>query len=185
TTGQEAVRRVADSVAAAAGEYVYSRDERSLHQVVAGLLTGKGLKLALAESCTGGLLAKSMTDLPGSSDYFHSGVVSYSNRAKSIFLGVPEELIAGHGAVSEQVCRAMAEGMKARTGADYTIAVTGIAGPAGGTAEKPAGTVYIGLSSPAATKVERFGFTGDREQVRLRSSVKALELLWRSLMNDR
>jgi nicotinamide-nucleotide amidase len=148
------------------------------------MLSEKGLKVALAESCTGGMLAERMTDLPGSSVYFDCGVVSYSNEAKSIFLDVPGELIAGHGAVSEQVCRAMAGGLKKRTGADYTIAITGIAGPSGGTPAKPVGTVYIALSSPEETAVERFSFTGDREQIRLRSSIKALELLWRSLTGE-
>ena len=181
---ENSLRRIADTVASAAGDQVYSRDERSLDKVIAETLSEKGLKVALAESCTGGALAKSMTDLPGSSVYFHSGVVSYSNQAKNIFLKVPEELIAEHGAVSEQVCRAMAEGMKKRTGADYTIAITGIAGPSGGTPAKPVGTVFICLSSPEETSVERFSFTGDREQVRLRCSIKALELLWRSLTRE-
>jgi len=181
---ENTLRRLADKVAASAEGHVYSRDERSLNRVIAEILGGKNLKLALAESCTGGLLAKSITDLPGSSVYFHSGVVSYSNEAKSSFLGVPGELIAEHGAVSEQVCRAMAEGLKKRTRADYTIAVTGIAGPGGGSPAKPVGTVYIALSSAEKTPVERFSFGGDREQIRLRSSNKALELLWRALTGE-
>jgi competence/damage-inducible protein CinA-like protein len=175
------LRRIADTVAASVSDYVYGRDERSFYEVVGELLRQRGYKVALAESCTGGLLAKKMTDVPGSSDYFECGVVSYSNEAKKILLGVPEKLIAEHGAVSEQVCRAMAKGLKKRTGADYTIAITGVAGPGGGTSEKPVGTVCIGLCSPAKTTVERISLTGDREQVRLRSSVKALELLWFNL----
>ena len=184
TPDENLLQRVADMVAASVRCHVYSRDERSLDRVVAEMLSEKRLKVALAESCTGGMLAERMTDLPGSSVYFDCAVVSYSNEAKSIFLDVPEELIAEHGAVSEQVCRAMAGGLKKRTGADYTIAITGIAGPGGDTPAKPVGTVYIALSSPEETAVERFSFTGDREQIRLRSSIKALELLWRSLTGE-
>ncbi|MCE5270203.1 competence/damage-inducible protein A [bacterium] len=175
------VERIADHVAAVAAEGVYSRDERDLFQVDGDLLAGRGQRLALAESCTGGWLAKTFTDAPGSSRYLESAVVSYSNAAKSTFLGVEEALIQAHGAVSEPVARAMAEGVRQRAGADYALSLTGIAGPGGGSPEKPVGTVFIALAGPGGTAVRHFSFGGDREQVRWRAVVKAAELLWRTL----
>ncbi|MEA1996318.1 MAG: competence/damage-inducible protein A [Gemmatimonadota bacterium] len=177
------IRRVAGHLAACAGNYVYTTDEKSIFQVIAGLLKSRGLKLAVAESCTGGLVAKTITDQPGSSEYFQAGVVSYSNEAKSTFLGVEDNLIAEHGAVSEPVAGAMALGLKEKTGADYTLAITGIAGPGGGSSEKPVGTLFIALSGPGhAAEVQRFSFRGDREQIRHSSMVKAAEILWRKLI---
>jgi PncC family amidohydrolase len=110
--------------------------------------------------------------------------VSYSNAAKSVFLGVDPALLEAHGAVSEPVCRAMAEGVKSRSGADWALSVTGIAGPEGGSVEKPVGTVFIGLAGPSGTEVKQFSFGGDREQLRWRTVVKAVELLWRALTGD-
>lgn len=137
-----------------------------------------GLKIATAESCTGGMIAAGLTDIPGSSDVFERGFVTYSNEAKTELLGVPAGLIADPGAVSEPVARAMAEGALVRSHADITAAVTGIAGPGGGSAKKPIGLVFIGVArrgEPAA--VERHVFPGDRAEIRRATVLRALELL--------
>ena len=128
------------------GRAVYSIDGRPLEAVVGDLLRERGMTIAVAESCTGGLLASRLTDVPGSSDYVDRGVVCYSNRAKTELLGVPEALIAEHGAVSEPVARAMAEAIRARARTNVGIGITGIAGPGGGTPEKPVGTVAIAVA---------------------------------------
>lgn len=136
------------------------------------------LKVATAESCTGGMIASAITDIAGSSHVFERGFVTYSNEAKVDLLGVPAPLIAEHGAVSEAVARAMAEGAIAHSRADIAVAVTGIAGPGGGSAEKPVGLVYIGAGrrgEPVA--VERHVFSGDRAAVRQATALRALELL--------
>lgn len=133
--------------------------------------------MATAESCTGGLIAGACTDLAGSSDWFERGLVSYSNRAKTELLGVPAAMIAGHGAVSEAVARAMAEGARERSGVDWAVAVTGVAGPAGGNAEKPVGTVWFAWSTPTGTQAQMRHFPGDREAVRLATVQHALNTL--------
>jgi nicotinamide-nucleotide amidase len=143
---------------------------------------GKGLKIATAESCTGGLIAASLTDIPGSSDVFERGFVTYSNESKTELLGIPASLIAEHGAVSEQVARAMSAGALAHSPADVAIAVTGIAGPGGGTAEKPVGLVYVAAAQRGGGQsVQRHLFDGDRESVRL-STVRAALALALSLV---
>lgn len=137
-----------------------------------------GLKIATAESCTGGLIAASLTEIPGSSDVFERGFVTYSNQAKAELLGIPPSLIADAGAVSEPVARAMADGALAHSHADIAVAVTGIAGPDGGSLEKPVGLVFIGASrrgKPAA--VERHIFPGDRAGIRRATVLRSLELL--------
>jgi nicotinamide-nucleotide amidase len=143
----------------------------------------RGWRLATAESCTGGWIAKSLTDIPDSSQWFESGVVSYSNAAKTQLLGVPTDLIAAHGAVSEPAVRAMADGARARFGTDVALAVSGIAGPNGGTADKPVGTVCFAWATPSGTTVARRAFAGGREAVRRQSVALALErlidLVWR------
>lgn len=179
--GAAELDRVADHVASTVPEYVYCRDNRDLFQVVGDLLAERGQTVAFAESCTGGWLSKSFTDTSGASRYVLGGVVSYSNALKSGLLGVPTELIESHGAVSEPVCRAMAEGLGRSSGADYTVSVTGIAGPEGGTEAKPVGTVFIGIRGPGGNECRHFAFTGDRAQVRRRSVIKAAELLFRAL----
>jgi nicotinamide-nucleotide amidase len=143
----------------------------SLVAALADALRARGWHLASAESCTGGMIAAACTDLAGSSDWFERGVVSYSNAAKTDMLGVPAALIAQHGAVSEPVARAMAEGMQRSSGADLAVAVTGVAGPAGGTPAKPVGTVWFGFAQRAAdgslhVASEQRRFDGDRGQVR-------------------
>jgi nicotinamide-nucleotide amidase len=129
-------------------------------------LKTRGLMMATAESCTGGLIAGACTDVSGSSDWFERGFVTYSNAAKSELLGVPTELIAQHGAVSEPVARAMAAGARAHSPAQVTVAVTGVAGPTGGSADKPVGTVWFGWATPAGTFTEHQRFDGDRAAVR-------------------
>ena len=163
------------------GDIIFSeRAELGLVEVVAEALVARGETLALAESCTGGLVAKMCTDLPGSSRWFVEGFVTYANSAKTGRLGVAPELIAEHGAVSEAVARAMAEGARKVSGADWALAVTGIAGPDGGTADKPVGTVHLALAGPEGTRhlLRRFPF--DRARNRIVSAHAALELLRRS-----
>lgn len=146
---------------------------------VAELLKEHKRTVATAESCTGGLIAKLLTDIPGSSEYFIEGVVAYANEAKTRLLGVPAELIAEHGAVSKQVAAAMALGCRAKSGADFALSTTGIAGPTGGTTEKPVGLVYIGLADAHGCRVEelRLDRVLSRAQIRERTAVSALNLL--------
>ena len=138
-------------------------------------LRARGWRMATAESCTGGLIAAACTDLAGSSDWFERGVVSYSNTAKTELLGVPAELIAAHGAVSEPVARAMAAGALARSPAQLSVAVTGVAGPAGGSAARPVGTVWFGWCVDGQTDAERCQFAGDRAAVRAQTVTHALQ----------
>jgi nicotinamide-nucleotide amidase len=161
----------------ALGPSVYSVDGRTLEAVVGHLLRESSWTIALAESCTGGLLTSRLTDVPGSSDYVERGVVCYSNRAKVELLGVSSSLIAEHGAVSEQVARAMAEGVRSRAGTNVGIGVTGVAGPGGGTPEKPVGTVAIAIVAGDDARVRTFQFIGDREQVKYQSAQAALNML--------
>ena len=137
----------------------------------------QGKTLAVAESCTGGLLAKLITDVPGSSRYFTYGWVTYSNESKSRMLGVPAEMIEKHGAVSEQVARAMAQGARRNAGTDYALAITGIAGPGGGTEQKPVGLVYIAVDNQDGTDTSRYVFSSDRSSVRVRAAQTALNIL--------
>jgi len=137
-------------------------------------LTARSLSLCTAESCTGGLIAGRITSVPGASACFEGGIVTYSNRAKTILLGVPAELIEHHGAVSEEVARAMAEGARERLGTDIAVAVTGIAGPAGGSPEKPVGTVFISLAAPGMTSARGCNFGGTRHEIRKHSGDEAL-----------
>ncbi len=175
------VERVADHVAATLRECCFTRDERGLPEVIGELLTGRGATLAAAESCTGGLLGKQLTEAPGASRFFLGAVVCYSNRLKEKLLEVPAALLERHGAVSEPVARAMAEGALRVTGASHALAVTGIAGPEGGAPDKPVGTVCIALAGPEGVSVRSLRLAGDRAQVRHRAAVKALEILWHSL----
>jgi nicotinamide-nucleotide amidase len=159
------------------GELVYGTEEQSLAEVVGEKLAGQGKTLAVAESCTGGLLAKLLTDIPGSSNYFTYGWITYSNQAKSSELGVDADLIDQYGAVSEQAARAMATGARNRAGTDYAISITGIAGPAGGTEQKPVGIVYIGVDSNNGCFIRQFFLSGNRRFIRLRAAQTALNLL--------
>ena len=146
-------------------------------QTLAATLRQRGWMMTSAESCTGGLIASACTDLAGSSDWFERGFVSYSNAAKTELLGVPPALIAAHGAVSEPVVRAMAEGAIARSAAQASVAVTGVAGPSGGSADKPVGTVWFGWCVAGQTQAERQHFDGDRAAVRAQTVAHALARL--------
>lgn len=161
--------------------HVFGYDDDTLESRVAGFLSQRGLRLAVAESCTGGLLAKILTDIPGSSSYFWGSVCSYSNEAKEIFLGVNPDTLNRFGAVSSETAAEMATGLRQRSGADYTISITGIAGPGGGTADKPVGLVFIGLASPEGCIVKELRFVGHREAIRILAVKSALDLLRRHL----
>ena len=175
-----AVRELQDAL----GSSIYSADGRPLPRVVGDLLRSAHWTVAVGESCTGGLLASLLTDVPGSSEYVERGVVCYSNRAKVEWLGVPESLIAEHGAVSEAVAQSMAEGVRTRAHADVGIGVTGIAGPGGGTPDKPVGTVAIAVVAGDDTRVRTFQFIGEREQVKYQSAQAAMNML-RLMMLER
>jgi nicotinamide-nucleotide amidase len=161
---------------------VFSTSGEELEEVVGRLLGKQGKTLATAESCTGGLLGHRLTNVPGSSEYFLEGFITYSNSAKIRALDVPDKLIQDHGAVSVEVARAMAEGVRQKAGASYGLAVSGIAGPTGGTAEKPVGLVYTALAWDDGADVVKNIFLGNRKQVKFQSSQKALDMLRRHLL---
>jgi nicotinamide-nucleotide amidase len=178
------LRAAAELIRERAGEHVYGEGDTDLAAVVLDRARRSGLSLAAAESCTGGLVGGRLTDVPGSSDVFAGGVVCYANRLKTELLGVPGDLIAAHGAVSEEVARAMAEGARPRLSADVTVSVTGIAGPAGGTPEKPVGTVWFAVASAGKTEAKRVIFLGSRREIRERAAQTALFLVYRRLLSD-
>lgn len=149
----------------------------TLEKKIGKILRERSLTLGLAESCTGGLVAGRVTSIPGSSAYFMAGFVTYSNSAKTKFLAVPDRLIKQHGAVSDAVARHMAKGVRETAGADIGISITGIAGPAGGSPEKPVGTVFVGLATIKNVCVRKFLFNGSRHKIRKQSSVEALTIL--------
>jgi nicotinamide-nucleotide amidase len=183
----EADRRLssaAELVAARAGEHVYGEGDVDLAAVVLERARRAGVSVGAAESCTGGLLGGRLTDIPGSSDVFIGAVVCYANRLKTELLGVSAASIEAHGAVSEAVARAMAEGALQRLGVDLAVSVTGIAGPGGGTADKPVGTVWFALASPGRTDARRIVFLGSRREIRERAAQTALYLLDRRLLAD-
>ena len=163
-------------------DFVFSAQDESLEQVVLLMLGMRNLTLATAESCTGGLIAQRFTSVPGSSRSFLGGAVVYGDTLKTTFADVPKELIQRHGAVSEEVARALAEGIRRRTRADLGISVTGIAGPGGATLHKPVGRVYIAIAGELATSAHEFNLMGDRERVRWFASQHALALLRQRLM---
>lgn len=164
----------------AAGErFVFARDEEPTAALVLGLLRERGLTLATAESCTGGLVASRLTSVPGASDVFVGSVVAYANEVKAEALGVPEEVLDRHGAVSAETAAAMAEGARTRLRADVAVSITGIAGPDGGTPEKPVGLVYLHAAGPMGERSQKFELPGDRETVRTRAAVGALHLVRR------
>ena len=179
---EQRLSAVTDEVRRALGDHLFAEDDASIDSVVADLFRRTGATLSLAESCTGGLLAKRITDLPGSSSYFFEGAVTYSDAAKQRTLQVPSEVLRTTGAVSADTAVAMATGMRNRTGSELAVAITGIAGPEGGSDEKPVGTVYIALASRDGCRATRFTFTGNRAEIRGITAFTALDLIRRSLM---
>jgi nicotinamide-nucleotide amidase len=180
---EAALAAAVQQVVGVLGLDVYSTDGRPLEQVVGELLVHRRLRIAVAESCTGGLITSRLTDVPGSSRYVQQSVVTYSNEAKTSWLGVPPDLITAHGAVSEEVALAMVEGMRERAGVDVAVAVTGIAGPGGGSPEKPVGTVVVAAVVGSATRSRMFRFIGEREMVKFQASQAALDMVRRMLQN--
>ncbi|MEO7673041.1 MAG: competence/damage-inducible protein A [Pyrinomonadaceae bacterium] len=164
------------------GTAVFSVNGEKMEEVVGRMLTERGETLALAESCTGGLIAMRLTDVPGSSAYFVEGAVAYSNKAKIRSLGVSQEMLESHGAVSAETAEAMAAGIRERSGADYGISVTGIAGPDGGSAEKPVGTVFVGFADRTSRRSLKLTLPGDRYLIRWRSSQASLDYLRRQML---
>ncbi|HEX4745587.1 MAG TPA: competence/damage-inducible protein A [Gaiellaceae bacterium] len=172
---------VTDSLRSDLGQYLFSEDERTISEIVVDLCRARGLRLATAESCTGGLVASRLTSVPGSSDVFVGSVVAYANVVKEEVLGVPGALVAQYGAVSEEVAAAMAAGARERLGADVAVAVTGVAGPGGATPEKPVGLVFVHAVGPDGERGVRTELPGDRDMIRGRATAAALHLVRRLL----
>lgn len=177
SAGEAALDVAVGELVAVLGPSVYSTDGRPMEAIAGDLLRENALTIAVAESCTGGLLASRLTDVAGSSAYFDRGVVCYSNRAKVEWLGVSEALLESHGAVSEPVALAMAEGVRSRADADVGVGITGIAGPGGGTPEKPVGTVAIAVVTPRGSAVRTFQFIGPRDMIKFQSAQGAMNML--------
>ena len=169
-------------IEAALGEAIYGYDQESLAMVVGRLLLAKNWTLATAESCTGGMIGQWLTAVAGSSAWYQGGVISYANRVKEEVLVVPTAMLAAHGAVSGEVAKAMAVGVRRLCRADLAIAVTGIAGPDGGGPKKPVGTVYISLANAEGARAERFLFSGDRRRIREVSAQTALNMVRKGLL---
>ena len=167
------------------GRFLYSADGRTVEEMVLDRCRDRGYSMATAESCTGGLVAARLTSVPGSTDVIVGGIVSYANEVKIEQLGVPAELIEQHGAVSAEVAEAMARGARERLGVDVAVSVTGIAGPGGGSEEKPVGLVYYHAETPEGGHGSKFDFPGDRDSIRRRSVVASLHLVRRLLEQNR
>jgi nicotinamide-nucleotide amidase len=167
------------------GRHLFAEDERPVEEIVLALCRARGLTVATAESCTGGMVAERLTSVPGSSDVFRGAVIAYADDVKEAELGVPADILRGHGAVSAETAAAMAAGARARLRADIAVAVTGIAGPGGGTPEKPVGLVYAHAETPETSRGIEFSFPADRESVRRRASVAALHLVRRLVSQSR
>jgi nicotinamide-nucleotide amidase len=184
-TAVERLRAAHGELVAALGPDVFSTDGRSMEEVVGTALRERRLTIAAAESCTGGLLMSRLTDVPGSSDYVLGGAIVYSNALKTALAGVPSALIEAHGAVSEPVAMALAEGVRARTGADLALGITGIAGPGGGTPQKPVGTVVIALSAAGAgSRVRTLSLFGGRSLIKFQATQAGLDMVRRTLLTS-
>jgi nicotinamide-nucleotide amidase len=179
----EKVQKLVRYLESVCGRYIYGSDDDTIEGVVGQLLKDNDKTLAMAESCTAGQLGMLITSVPGSSAYFLGGIIAYSNDAKVEQLSVEPDIIKQYGTVSEQCAKAMAEGCRKALGSDYALSITGIAGPEGGTAEKPVGTTFIGLSSVHGTYAREFNFGAHRESNRARASYAALELLRREILD--
>ena len=176
------VEELAEKIEDELGDAIFSRKGETIEQIVSYLLQMRGMTLAVAESCTGGLLAERITSLGGSSRYFLGGAVVYSNELKTQFANVPKALIDRHGAVSREVAAAMAEGIRRRCLASYGVGITGVAGPSGGSEQKPVGLVYIALAGEEGTQVVERNFPGDRKRIRQFATQQALEMIRRALV---
>jgi len=165
------------------GEEFLGQGDVTLQEIVGRLLIEQATRIAVAESCTGGLITSLLVDVPGISSVLDRGLVTYSNESKTALLGVQEEVLRTHGAVSRVTARSMAEGVRSLAGTEIGLAVTGIAGPEGGTVDKPVGTVFIGLSTPKGNEVTEYHFQGDRKAIRLQSAQMALDRVRRYLLN--
>jgi nicotinamide-nucleotide amidase len=174
--------RVCETIRARLGPLVYGEGDETLEQVTGRLLAQHGVRVAVAESCTGGLIAEKLTDVPGSSAYFLGGVVAYADAAKTALLGVPAAMLAEYGAVSDAVARAMAEGVRARFAADLAVSTTGISGPEGGTDAKPVGLVHLALADAKGTHSDHFVFPLDRTRHRQLTAQVALDWIRRRLL---
>jgi nicotinamide-nucleotide amidase len=180
--GQEKVDQLVEEIEAELGDLVFSDNGDSLEQIVGYYLQMRGATVAVAESCTGGLLAERITSVSGSSRYFLGGAVVYSNALKTAFADVPAELIAEHGAVSREVAAALADGIRKRCGSSFGVGITGVAGPTGGTAEKPVGLVFHAVASETGVEVVERNFPGARSRIRQFASQQALDMLRKKLM---
>ncbi len=184
-TGREVINKIArieKRIRGIAGQYIIGADDDTLEAIVSTRLSGSKKTLSLAESCTGGLLASKLTALPGASKFFLGGVVSYDNSMKIRALGVPESVIEKFGAVSEETATQMAQGVRDETKSDYALSITGIAGPTGGSEHKPIGTIWIGIADANGSQAFHYQFGGDRQLIRERASIAALELLRKKLL---
>jgi nicotinamide-nucleotide amidase len=182
STAEQKIKKIETYIRLRAEKYIYGTEDEELEEVIGTLLTEHKLTLAIAESCTGGLIVHRITNVPGSSAYLERAVVTYSNQSKIDLLSVPKELIAAHGAVSKEVSEAMASGVRQLASTDIGISTTGIAGPSGATSEKPVGLVWIGYSDAKETTAMKFNFGGDRLRIKERATQAALELLRRKIL---
>jgi nicotinamide-nucleotide amidase len=172
---------IAESLRSQLERHLFGEDERTIAEIVLDLCRRRGLTLGTAESCTGGMVAARLTAIPGASDVFRGSVVAYANAAKEEVLGVPREVLEAHGAVSAETAEAMAEGVRERLGVDVGVAVTGVAGPGGGTEEKPVGLVHVHAAGPDGSKAVRTELPGDRDMIRGRATAASLHLVRRLL----
>jgi nicotinamide-nucleotide amidase len=179
TRAEHMLDEIVERMKLALGEHVYSTRGETMEEAVANALTENRATIAVAESCTGGMLAERLTNVPGSSNYFLGGVVCYSNELKSALVGVPAEMIEAKGAVSSEVAMALADGIRRRTGASLGVGVTGIAGPGGGTPEKPVGLVHISIADERGPRERAFRFPGDRDRIRIQATQAALNTVRR------
>jgi len=182
SSAEQILRTVETGIRAKAERYIYGVDNEELEDAVGKLLTERKLSIAIAESCTGGLIADRITNVPGSSKYFMRGVIAYSNESKTELLHIPAEIITQHGAVSKEVAEAMARGIRETSHVDLGISTTGIAGPSGGSAEKPVGTVWVGYSNREETLALKFQFGTERLHIKERAAQAALELVRRKIL---
>jgi nicotinamide-nucleotide amidase len=176
------LKELGDQIEQELGDFIFARTESSLEEVVGIYLATKNATISTAESCTGGMVAERLTNVSGSSRYFMSGVICYSNESKMELAGIPPLLLEMQGAVSNEVARGLAEGIRARAGTTIGVGVTGIAGPTGGSPEKPVGTVYIAVATPTETEHRQFLFPGDRERIRWQASQAALDMVRRAVL---